>query len=207
MPQDSTATKARLLDAAFAEFAQYGLAGARVDRIAEAAQANKRLIYVYYGSKEQLFDAVLAQRVGALFGAVPFSAEDLPGFVGSLFDHLAASPQLQRLARWRGLERVEPSVVERDWTRETVEAIAQAQQRGAITADLAPADLLTLVLGMATSWFSLPSAMSEVAVVDVRSPQHLQQRRAALTTAVCRLLGPSPHAHPHRAGTQTATPQ
>jgi AcrR family transcriptional regulator len=103
VPPDSTATKARLLDAAFAEFAQYGLAGARVDRIAEAAQANKRLIYVYYGSKEQLFDVVLAQRVGALFDAVPFTAEDLPGFVGSLFDHLAASPQLQRLARWRGL--------------------------------------------------------------------------------------------------------
>ncbi|MCU1609211.1 MAG: TetR family transcriptional regulator, partial [Pseudonocardiales bacterium] len=39
--------RARLLDAAFAEFAQHGLAGARVDRIAEAAQANKGLIYVY----------------------------------------------------------------------------------------------------------------------------------------------------------------
>jgi AcrR family transcriptional regulator len=207
VPPDSTATKARLLDAAFAEFAQYGLAGARVDRIAEAAQANKRLIYVYYGSKEQLFDAVLAQRVGALFDAVPFTADDLPGFVGSLFDHLAASPQLLRLSRWRQLERVEPSVVETDWTRETVEAIAQAQQRGVITADLAPADLLTLLLGMTTSWFSLPSAMSEVAVVDARSPQRLQQRRAALTTAACRLLGPSPHAHPHRAGAQTAIPQ
>jgi AcrR family transcriptional regulator len=48
--------RARLLDAAFEEFAQHGLAGARVDRIAEAAQANKGLIYVYYGNKEQLFD-------------------------------------------------------------------------------------------------------------------------------------------------------
>ena len=207
MPPDSTATKARLLDAAFAEFAQYGLAGARVDRIAEAAQANKRLIYVYYGSKEQLFDAVLAQRVGALFGAVPFSAEDLPGFVGSLFDHLAAGPQLLRLSRWRQLERVEPSVVETDWTRETVEAIAQAQQRGVITADLAPADLLTLLLGMTTSWFSLPSAMLEVAVVDARSPQRVQQSRAALTTAACRLLAPSPHVHSHGAGAQAVIPQ
>ena len=179
----------------------------RVDRIAEAAQANKRLIYVYYGSKEQLFDVVLAQRVGALFDAVPFTAEDLPGFVGSLFDHLAASPQLQRLARWRGLERVEPSVVERDWTRKTVEAIAQAQQRGVISADLAPADLLTLLLGMTTSWFHLSSAISDLAVEDARSPQRLQQRRAALTTAACRLLGPSPHAHPHRAGAPTAIPQ
>lgn len=207
MPPNSTATKARLLDAAFAEFAQYGLAGARVDRIAEAARANKRLIYVYYGSKEQLFDAVLAQRVGALFDAVQFTAEDLPGFVGSLFDHLVASPQLLRLARWRQLERVESSAVETDWTRETVEAIAQAQQRGVITADFAPADLLTLLLGMTTCWYSFPSAISEVAVVDARSPQRLQQSRAALTTAACRLLAPSPHAHPHRAGAQTATPQ
>src|SRR3954468_10039131 len=97
MPPDSTATKARLLDAAFKEFAQHGLAGARVDRIAEAAQANKGLIYVYYGSKEQLFDTVLTQRVGALFDAVPFTTADLPGFAGALFDYLLTSPKLLRL--------------------------------------------------------------------------------------------------------------
>jgi AcrR family transcriptional regulator len=108
MPPDSTATKARLLDAAFEEFAQHGLAGARVDRIAEAAQANKRLIYVYYGNKEQLFDAVLTQRVGALFDAVPFTVEDLPGFAGALFDHLLTSPKLLRLGNWNHLERTDP---------------------------------------------------------------------------------------------------
>jgi AcrR family transcriptional regulator len=81
MPPDSTATRARLLDAALEEFAQHGLAGARVDRIAGAGQANKRLIYVYYGNgnKEQLFDTVRTQRVGALFDAVPFTAGNLPG--------------------------------------------------------------------------------------------------------------------------------
>jgi AcrR family transcriptional regulator len=193
-----------LLDAALAEFAEYGLAGARVDRIAEAAQANKRLIYVYYGSKEQLFDAVLAQRVGALFDAVPLTAEDLSGFVGAVFDHLVASPQLLRLSKWRQLERVESSAAE--WRREMVEAIAQAQQRGVITLDIEPADLLTLLLGMTTSWFNLPSAMSEVAVVDARSPQRLQRCRAALTTAACRLLAPSPHVQPHGAGAETAVP-
>jgi AcrR family transcriptional regulator len=104
MPPDSTATRARLLDAAFEEFAEHGLAGARVDRIAEAAQANKRLIYVYYGNKEQLFDAVRAQRVGALFDGVPFTTADLPGFAGALFDHLLASPKLLRLGTWGRLE-------------------------------------------------------------------------------------------------------
>jgi len=195
-----------LLDAAFAEFAQYGLAGARVDRIAEAAQANKRLIYVYYGSKEQLFDAVLAQRLGALFDAVPFAAEDLPGFVDSLFDHAVASPQLLRLARWRQLERVESSAVETQWRREMVEAIAQGQKRGVITTDIEPADLLTLLLEMTTSWFNLPSAMSEVAVAEERSPQRLQRCRAALTAAVCRLFAPSPHAQLQGVGAETAIP-
>ncbi|WP_217146124.1 TetR family transcriptional regulator, partial [Streptomyces sp. AC627_RSS907] len=51
MPPDSTATKARLLAAARAEFARHGVAGARVDRIAAAAKANKRLLYVYFGNK------------------------------------------------------------------------------------------------------------------------------------------------------------
>ena len=64
--RDSTATKARLLEAATEEFAAHGIAGARVDRIAAAANANKQLIYAYFGSKDQLFDAVLTTRFRAL---------------------------------------------------------------------------------------------------------------------------------------------
>ena len=70
MPRDSNATKARLLDAAFAEFAAYGIAGARVDRIAEAAGANKRLIYVYFGNKEQLFLAGMQPAAEKLLSSV-----------------------------------------------------------------------------------------------------------------------------------------
>lgn len=55
------ATRRRILDAALAEFAEKGLAGARVDEIAEHADANKRMIYAYYGSKEDLWLAVLEQ--------------------------------------------------------------------------------------------------------------------------------------------------
>jgi AcrR family transcriptional regulator len=52
-------TKARILEAATAEFAQHGFGGARVDRIAERAGANKRMLYYYFGSKDELFLAVL----------------------------------------------------------------------------------------------------------------------------------------------------
>jgi AcrR family transcriptional regulator len=57
--RDPAATSARILAAATREFALYGLGGARVDRIAARARANKRMLYYYFGDKEALFLAVL----------------------------------------------------------------------------------------------------------------------------------------------------
>lgn len=57
--RDAEATQARILAAAKKEFAKSGLAGARVDVIAERAKANKRMIYHYFNSKEDLFQRVL----------------------------------------------------------------------------------------------------------------------------------------------------
>lgn len=59
--RDADATRARILDAAKGEFARLGLGGARVDEIADKARANKRMIYHYFGSKEELFTAVLEE--------------------------------------------------------------------------------------------------------------------------------------------------
>ena len=55
-------TRQKILDAALAEFASYGLGGARVDRIAQRAGANKRMLYYYFGDKEGLFLAALENR-------------------------------------------------------------------------------------------------------------------------------------------------
>jgi len=57
--RDAERTQAAILAAATQEFARYGLGGARVDRIALRAKANKRMLYYYFGSKEDLFLAVL----------------------------------------------------------------------------------------------------------------------------------------------------
>ena len=57
--RDADRSQRDILDAARNEFAQHGLGGARMDRIAERAAVNKRLIYYYFASKEQLFLAVL----------------------------------------------------------------------------------------------------------------------------------------------------
>jgi AcrR family transcriptional regulator len=105
MPGDAEATKLRLLDAARDEFAAYGIAGARVDRIAEAALANKAQIYHYFDSKDGLFNAVFDRMVQRTLSEVPIDTGDLAEYAGKLFDGYEADPTVQRLATWHRLER------------------------------------------------------------------------------------------------------
>ncbi|MGV7813193.1 TetR/AcrR family transcriptional regulator, partial [Mycobacterium kansasii] len=83
-PPDASDTKRRILTAARSEFAQSGFAGARIDRIAEQARANKRSIYVHFGPKEQLFDIVVAGVLSEMAEAVHFTPDDLPGYAAQL---------------------------------------------------------------------------------------------------------------------------
>src|SRR3954470_9755416 len=107
MPGDAQATRRRLLDAAFAEFAQHGIAGARVDRIAAAAKSNKAQIYHYFGSKDDLFDAVFDEAVVNTFAEIHIEAADLAASAGRLFDLYEDNPGMARLATWHRLERGE----------------------------------------------------------------------------------------------------
>jgi AcrR family transcriptional regulator len=67
--RDAHATRGRILAAATEEFARFGLGGARVDRIAERAGANKRMLYYYFKDKEGLFLAALEDRYAHIRGA------------------------------------------------------------------------------------------------------------------------------------------
>src|SRR5664279_944863 len=98
MERDSERTKSRLLQAATNEFAEFGIAGARIDRIAKAAQTNKQMIYAYFGSKDQLFDTVFSAYVGAWLERVDFDVADLPGYAGRLFDRFEDDPGSLRLS-------------------------------------------------------------------------------------------------------------
>jgi len=67
--RDPEKNQARILAAAMQEFSRYGLGGARVDRIAARAGANKRMLYYYYGNKEALFLAVLESSYASIRNA------------------------------------------------------------------------------------------------------------------------------------------
>ena len=61
--RDPEATKERILAAALHEFSAKGISGARVDAIASRAKVNKRMLYYYFGSKDELFREILRRRL------------------------------------------------------------------------------------------------------------------------------------------------
>jgi AcrR family transcriptional regulator len=143
-------TKQRLLDAATAEFAERGLAGARIDRIADQAGVNKALIYAYYGNKEQLFGAALGAAIERIIHDVPIDAADLPGYAARRFDWQRAHPEAPRLMDWARLEGVEtdriPEIVAANELK--LAAVARAQRDGVVSDRFTPAELLTLMNGL-----------------------------------------------------------
>lgn len=191
-PRDSAATKELLLAAATTEFAEHGLAGARIDRIAERAGANKRLLYVYFGDKEQLFDAVLRRQIGELARETPLIDGDLVAYAGARFDYMLAHPQTARLAAWRRFEQGEPGEAEIEGYRAKVEAVAAAQREGRIEDRLPAVDLFAMVLRLTESWLDAPPALAAVAGDDPRSAGRLREHRAALLEAVRRITAPRP---------------
>ncbi|MFD3548708.1 TetR family transcriptional regulator [Streptomyces sp. NPDC058655] len=191
MARDSSATKARLLDAAFSEFAAHGIAGARVDRIAEAAQANKRLIYVYYGNKEQLFDAVLQRALETGSESVPFDPDDLPGYAGAVFDHLVERPSLMRLVLWKQLERPEATDTEATSYAGKIAAVRQAQEAGRIDAGVDAGDVLTLVMALSQAWFGAVGAPADGGTAPGRAADRIARHRAAVVESVRRITAPA----------------
>ena len=167
------ATKARILQAATDEFATYGIAGARVDRIAKTAGANKNLIYIYFGGKDQLFDVVIDAHVTHGLNSVPFTPDDLPEYAG-------------RLATWHRLERGDRDLVGAAPARDAkLDALAAAQKKDGFGSEFSPTTLLTLVLSMALAWS--PSNVTSVPPGSFEAETAADHRRA-IVEAVRRLL-------------------
>jgi len=102
--RDPEGTRRRILLAAAEEFANGGLFGARVDQIARRAETNERMLYYYFGSKEQLFTAVLehaftalteAERTLDLSGLAPVEA--ITRLAHFVWDYYRDHPELLRL--------------------------------------------------------------------------------------------------------------
>lgn len=188
--RDGPGSRKRLLNAGTEEFAAYGIAGARVDRIAAAAGVNKAQMYAWFGSKDGLFDAVFADQLDRIVDTVPFTAYDLPGYMVALYDSYLTNPELVRLASWNRLERVptgELLVAHPGRTDPKHAAIERAQQEGRIVASIRPDEVYALLIALAGTWSPVSGTYTASAQDD--GADH-ERRRAILREVVARALVP-----------------
>ncbi|QFU94329.1 TetR family transcriptional regulator [Amycolatopsis sp. YIM 10] len=179
------ATRQRILDAATREFAEHGIAGARVERIVAAARTNKAQLYGYFGSKDGLFDAIFFGSLERITNVVPIDATDLADWAVRLYDEYLRRPDLIRLATWARLERRPAGHLVADvdrLDRVKLDAIADAQAAGLVR-DGDPFDLMAMVIAMSMAW----SPVSNVYAATADEPGEVHDRRRALLRESVRL--------------------
>jgi len=190
MPRDPEATRRRIFDAAAAEFARHGIAGARIDRIARHAGANKQLIYAYFGSKQDLFDRVVTENVSRFLQEVHFDAERLPDFAGEAYDFFTAHPDNVRLGQWHSLEpageaRRIPAIEET--IDRHVQAIRAAQAEGRVDGTFAADELLALIVSLTRTW---AAGTPEFRHSPAQERRRRARRRRAVVEGTRRLVEP-----------------
>jgi len=180
--------RARLLEAARAEFAEYGFAGARVDRIARAATASKERLYAHFADKQALFQAVVSLDAQEFFDAVALDPENLAEFVGRVFDHSLSTPQHLRMLTWARLDDVALALPDGEpGGGSKLEAIASAQASGLVDPSWDHHDLLPMLFALGFAWAQSPDPSAQQGDADARA-----RRRAAAVEAARRILAAPP---------------
>ena len=194
MKRDATATRARIFNAASDEFAQYGIAGARVDRIARSARANKAQIYEYFGPKEELFENVLEHELLRLITEVntPQRSDEIPEFVGKAFDFHITHPNLVKLLHWEALyfggKRVPGEIGRTAFYKERSERLGQVLASSGDEIKLDPRHLHFILVALATSWFSMPQLARFHLNEEPSSEQALAEHRRFIVEITSRIL-------------------
>ncbi|KXO97809.1 TetR family transcriptional regulator [Tsukamurella pseudospumae] len=183
------ATRDRILAVAKNEFARYGLAGARINRIAADAMASKDRLYAYFDSKEQLFAEVSSQWISRTAYDLALSGDDLPGYVGRLFDDFLEHPENARLQFWAELEVTDPLPADDPrvaMLRAKVAEIRRAQSLGLIDDFWHAPELVGMLVSIARDQ-AVPNRHPRLHDQTERS---VADRRAAAVEAARRLVQP-----------------
>ncbi|WP_344896137.1 TetR family transcriptional regulator [Nonomuraea antimicrobica] len=186
MTYDAGATRQRIFQAATAEFAEHGLAGARIDRIAAAAQANKQAIYLYFGGKEKLFGAVVRAKLDEICHAVSLDPRALPEGVGRLFDWYHEHPELIRLLLWEALEVGEGQVEGEQERKESYRGHVDGLTAASLPERATAQDWLFTILGLVAWNFSVPQLRR--LILDEPDPERALARRRAAVMDLARVL-------------------
>lgn len=183
--RDAERSRAALLDAAQAEFAEKGFAGARVDAIAAGAGLNKQLISYYFGGKRGLYDAV-AERLASRSAEFDAPGTTLVELFLHYFDLFHAEPELHRIFLRDAMDQ-NPAEVDHEPDHPDVAGLRARQQAGEIGDDLDPAYVLLCLQSMGVVSATFPSEVKRLTGLDPGSAEFRERAAEQFSRIVRRL--------------------
>jgi len=203
-PRASELTKERILQAATEEFASRGYEGARVDRIAHVAKANKNLLYHYFGGKEPLFTAVLhrtyalirqKQRQVEIEGQDPVAT--MRRLVNAISDIWLEFPEFGRLLDSENLQQAKHIKTSREIPSmytpllSTIDKIlSQGVSAGIFKRGVDPIDLYISMSALMAYYLSHRHTFEAIFSTKLLTKDRLQQRRRHIVDVVLAYLRP-----------------
>lgn len=199
---DPERTQANILAVAATEFAEKGLAGARIDEIAAATQTSKRMIYYYFGSKEGLYLAVLEEsyrKVRDIESELHLQdlepEQALRRLVAFTFDHHLNHEDYIRLVMSENINRGQYLAQSKRIQELNVPAIASIKQlyergvaSGAFRPGLDPVDIHASISALSFFNVSNRHTFGLIFKLDTRSPAYIAHRRESVIEMITRFM-------------------
>ena len=199
---DPERTQANILQVAEVEFGEKGLAGARIDEIAEATRTSKRMIYYYFGSKEGLYLAVLEEayrRVRDIESELKLQdlepEEALRRLVAFTFDHHLDHESYIRLVMSENIHRGQYLAQSQRIQELNVPAIAAIRnlydrgvKLGIFRKGLDPVDIHASISALSFFNVSNRHTFSLIFKLDMKSRAYMAQRRESVVEMIVRFV-------------------
>lgn len=196
--QEAAETRENILEVATREFADKGLAGARIDEIAEQTASSKRMIYYYFGGKDELYRAVLerayqhirGQEQAANFEQLP-PDEALRAIIGHNFDYHFEHPEFVRLVMNENVhhgEHIAQIESMKKANRSVIESLAailrKGEEQGLFRPGIDPIDLHTTISALSFYNVSNRHTFQHNFGVDFTDPAIRAKRRTQIIQCV-----------------------
>ena len=184
-------TVQRILRAAEENFAERGLAGARIGAIARAARVNKALLYYYFSSKEELHRFTLKtlfrqlrEQTSAALDRPGSPRQQLLRYINSYFEFMVAHPNYPRLFE-RELMSQEPRLVElvQENLKPLHRRLTAVIRAGIALGEFRPVDpqhTLFSLVAMTVFYFAAAPVLTQLWRVDALAPRRIAARRRAI---------------------------
>jgi AcrR family transcriptional regulator len=200
--RDPDATQARILVAATQEFSKHGLGGARVDRIATRAKSNKRMLYHYFGNKDELFRITVenayaqfrnAEAALLLDNMEPVAA--IRRLVAFIWDYFIANPEFITLVNSENLHKAKhlkasksTPDVSRKFVGRMQALLARGEKAGVFRKQLDPVQVNISIAAISYYYLTNRHTAAIVFERDMMTPEALSARLKFNTDTVLRMI-------------------